>query len=113
MALGGLTEVAGRCGPRLDRVLVSWCPLGWGRLWFWAPIDKHYRYVHYGVGDGWGAATGLLFSHWNRLDCLGLAHAQYGVTRSLGITRSHTLGPSVQAVEAGRRAGWTSQGSRR
>lgn len=102
MALDGLTEVAGRGSPRLDRALVSWYPLGWGRLWFWAPIDEDYRYVHHGVGDRWGAAAGLLLSHWSVLDCLGLAHAQYRVTRSLDITRSHTLRPSVQAVEAGR-----------
>lgn len=113
VALGGLTEVAGRCSSRLHRVLVSWCPLGWGTLWFWVPVNEHYRYVRHGVGDRWGAATGLLLSHWGRLDCLGLAHAHYGVARSLGITRSHTLGASVQAVEAGRRAGWTSHGSRR
>lgn len=113
MAPVGWTRVAGRSGPSSDKVLVSWDLLGLGRPRFWTAIDQHDGYVHHGVGDGWRTAAGMLLGRWRGLSCSGLAHVWGGIAGDLRVAGSCTQGRLAQAVEAGGRAGWAFQGSRR
>ena len=113
VAPGGRTGVAGRSGPRSDKVLVSWGRLGWRRPWFWAAVDQHDGYVHHGVGDGGRAAAGMLLGQWWGVGCSGLAHACSGVAGDLEVTGFRAQGHLAKAVETGGRAGWAFQGPRR